>query len=352
MERFNSKIKPKELQVFMQRLASLAESGVPIVESLESMQGEKNSQRFDEVLNGIIAQIKSGRPLATSMSLFPDVFNQNHISLVTIGEEAGNLPVILSRLAKYIEKYERLRSRFSQMMWYPLLIIFVCVALGISFITFITPTFIKILSIQAGGLPPLTAFIFYCSEMLRTHWYMIFGILIIPIGIGKYYKSKEGRKVIDQILIRTPIIGPFIIKGALASFSQTLAILLASGLKIMESIEMAAPTVRNVTLEADLLRSRWAIEKGKTVAKAMEFCECIPEMVINMVHVGEQSGHLDYMFEKIAEFYEEEVDNTVSSFVTLIEPVLMIGIGGFVALIVVALYLPLFNLAGSVEHLF
>lgn len=346
------KVKSKDLQVFVRQMASLIGSGVPILESLQSIQETTYSLSMKRTIDGMIGSVQMGRSLAKAMSLFPNVFHKNYISIIVSGEESGTLSLTMHRLAKYIEKTEKLKRNIAQVMWYPLLVILLSIVLFICFMVFITPQFIKIFSIQSGKLPALTVFVFNCVEFLRTYWYGGILIILIPIGIIKYYRTENGRKRIDSILIHIPLIKTFIIKGSLASFARTVTILLGSGLRVMESLEIAAKTTKNFVIERALIDSSETIRKGGTVAHSLSSCRHVPEMVVNMVHIGEQTGRLDYMFEKIADFYEEEVENAVDSILIFIEPVLIVGIGGFVALMVTAMYLPLFELGGSVDYLF
>ena len=344
------KVKAKELQVFTRQFAVLIGAGVPIVQSLEAMKGAGRSPYFNKVLKNILDNVEEGKSLAASMSVFPWVFDKMYINLILAGEEGGVLDGVLTRLAIYIEKSVKLKSKIVRGLWYPAMIVFVAIIVVACILIFVIPTFAEMFNSLGRELPKLTLMVIAVSETFQTYWYVVIGVLFgVPFSILKYYKTKEGRKVIDKILINVPIFGTLVKKGAIARFSRTLATLLSSGVRVVDALSIAALTSGNYVIEQALVSSKEFISRGRTIAEPLRKSEHIPDMVAQMISVGEQTGNIDQMLEKVADFYEDEVEGTADTISSLIEPILMVILGVVIAVLVGAMYLPVFDIASVVS---
>ncbi|MCB0421555.1 MAG: type II secretion system F family protein [Bdellovibrionales bacterium] len=344
-----AKVKPKELQVFTRQFSVLIGAGVPIVQSLEAMMGSARSPSLNAILDSVITSVKSGRPLAEAMKPYPQAFDSMYTNLVSAGEEGGVLDTILIRLAEYIEKSVKLKGKVKGAMTYPAVIVFVSVIVISAIMTFVIPSFVGMFAESGQELPGLTVMVINLSDMFVKFWYLIVAVIVgSPIGFLMYYKTEEGRKAVDPILLKIPILGELILKGSIARFSRTLATMLTAGVRIMESIDIAASVSGSTVMEKILSRSKDSIGRGRTISEVFRNEPIIPDMVAQMISVGEATGNLDIMLEKIADFYEDEVDATADALTSIIEPMLMVVLGGVIAVLVVAMYLPIFNLAGAV----
>ena len=347
---FTPRVKPKELQVFTRQLAVLIGAGVPIVQSLQAMMGPGRSPQLNKAIKSVLENVERGKPLAKSMAMFPDIFDKMYTNLVMAGEEGGVLDTVFTRLAGYIEKSVQLRGKIIRGLWYPGAIVFVAVIVVVCILTFVIPTFATMFSQLGKDLPALTVMVVNISEVFQVYWYVVLAILFgTPIGLKQYYKSEKGRKVMDKIFINMPIFGSLVRKGAIARFSRTLSTLLGAGVRVMESLDIAASTSGNFVIETALSNSKESISRGKTMAEPLKESEHIPDMVAQMISVGEQTGNMDQMLEKVADFYEDEVEGTADAISGLIEPILMVVLGGVIALLVGAMYLPVFDIASVVS---
>ena len=342
-------IKPKELQVFTRQFSVLIGAGVPIVQSLDALMGPGRSPRLNKAIEGVLSDVERGQSLASSMGKFPEIFDKMYVNLILAGEEGGVLDTVLLRLASYIEKSVKLKSKIMRGLWYPGAIVFVACLVISAILIFVIPTFVEMFSQLGKELPALTRMVINVSGMFQTYWYLVLGGLFGgPIALSRYHKSTEGRKVVDKLLLSIPIFGVLVRKGAIARFSRTLSTLLAAGVRLMESLEIAASTSGNYLIENDLISSKESISRGRTMAEPLRKSEQIPDMVAQMIEVGEQTGNIDVMLEKIADFYEDEVEGTAEAISSLIEPILMVVLGGVIALLVGAMYLPVFDIASVV----
>ena len=347
---FTPNVKPKELQIFTRQLSVLVGAGVPIVQSLESLVGVGRSKLMNQTIQGLVSSIQRGKTLAISMKSFPNVFNKMFISLILAGEEGGVLDTILLRLAQYIEKSVQLKSKIKRGLWYPGIIVFVAVVVVVIILTFVIPVFADMFGQLGRELPRLTVIVINISYFFQTFWFIIFGAMVaIPFALKWYYNSSEGRKVMDSIFINLPVFGSLINKAAVARFSRTLSTLLGSGIRVSEALDIAAPTSGNYLVERDLLLCKDYISKGKSMSEPLKGSKYVSDMVAQMIFVGEQTGNIDHMLEKIADFYEDEVDGAADVISSLIEPILMVALGVTIAFLVGAMYLPIFDIASVVS---
>lgn len=346
---FNDSVSSKDLQIFTRQFAVLVSAGVPIVQSLEAMSRGARSAALTRTLQKVMSDVERGRRLADALGGQPKVFDRLYVNLVKAGEEAGALESVLNRLAEYIEKSVKLKGKIMSAMWYPAIIILVSVGVISIIMIFVVPKISSMFSEAGQQLPAITQIVIKTSSLFVSYWYLLVAVVVgIPMLLKIYYETEDGRKNIDSIMLSIPILGTIIQRGAIARFSRTLATLLSSGVRIVDALEIASTTAGNWVLETAFLNARTAITKGRSLAEPLAAVPYIPNMVTQMIFIGEQTGNMDQMLNKIADFYEDEVENATEAMTSMIEPLLMVVLGSIIAVIVIAMYLPLFNLAGAV----
>ncbi len=339
---------PKELQVFSRQFSVLINSGVPILESLSSISEGQANKKFQMAIDDVVRQISSGRKLSEALALYPGIFDKLYVNLVRAGEEAGKLDEVLDRLAYYIEKSNALKSKITGALWYPLATMVIAFAAVTIVLVFVIPKFQDLFSEQGQSLPMLTQKVIDLSEGLQANWYLYLGIFVaVPIVLKIYYGTPPGRQMIDKILIRIPVFGSLIIKSCVARMSRTLATLLKAGVQLVEAIEITSGVAGNAVLENDLEIARKSIIQGRSFVEPLKKSAMIPLMVAQMIAIGEKTGNIDTMLVKIADFYEAEVDTAADALTSLIEPILIVFLGGTVGVLVIAMFLPVFNLAAT-----
>ncbi len=344
----NTKVNAKELQIFTRQFAVLISSGVPVVQSIESMAQGAKSPALLKVLTELSADVARGKRLYEAMAAYPKVFDRMYVNLVKAGEEGGVLDEILNRLADYIEKSVKIQGKIKGAMMYPAVIIFVAFAVIAGIMIFVIPSFVTMFKEAGMELPSLTIFVMDLSDLFVAYWWVLIGAVGgLFFGVKGYYGTAEGKKNLDTIMINLPIMGPLQQKGAVARFSRTLSTLLTAGVRIVDCLEIASATTGNYVIEMALIRSKDSISKGRTLAEPLRGEKHIPKMVSQMITIGEQTGNLDQMLSKVADFFEDEVETAAEAMTAMIEPLLMVFLGGIIAVLVVAMYLPIFNLAGS-----
>ncbi len=343
------KVDIDEMKIFTRQFAVLMGAGVPIIESLEAMTGKARSPELNTVLRGLIDDIEGGKRLAESMKSYPGAFDTMYVNLVTAGEEGGVLEDVLKRLAEYIEKAVALKRKVKGALVYPIAILVIAAVVVAAILFFVVPAFEKLFSDGGKELPALTQLVIDLSNFVKARWYVIIAAAFgIPTVIKKYYATKAGKENIDRILLKTPLFGDLILKSSVARFTRTLSTLIMSGVRVIESLDIAAATAGNKVLENTLLECKEYISQGKMLSTPLQNSPFIPEMVSQMISIGEQSGSLDTMLGKVADFYEEEVEVAADSLTSMIEPIMMAFLGVVVGGLVVAMYLPVFNLADAV----
>jgi type IV pilus assembly protein PilC len=346
---FVSKVNVKDLQIFTRQFATLINSGIPIVDALKILGEGLRSGILKDAALKVKKSIESGKKLSDAMAQVPNVFDRFYSNMVHAGEEAGILDGILSRLATYMEKNEKIKSQVKGAMLYPAVIIVVAFFVIAAILVFIIPKFQEFFS-SAGKEPPLlTTMVVGLSNTMIKFWYLILGVTAATPFVAKSYLSTPaGKASFETFLFRAPIFGEIVRKSAVARMTRTLGTLLQSGVGLIEAIEIAARTAGNVVVERALLRCKDSVMQGKPFAQPLGKDKVFPDMVVQMIAVGEQSGTLDNMLNKIADFYEDEVETAVKALTSLIEPLLMVVLGGIIAVLVVAMYLPIFSMAGNV----
>ncbi len=346
---FGSGVSLKDLQVFTRQFAVLVGAGVPIVQSLEAMARGARSVGMKNVLTNICGEVERGRRLGDALATNPAVFDRLYINLVRAGEEGGVLEGVLNRLAEYIETTVKLRAKVKGAMFYPCAVIVVAFIVVTFIMIFVIPKMAAMFKQSGQELPALTIFVMNCSDFTAHYWYVIVATFVgIPLLFKMYYDTDDGRKILDAILIEVPVLGDLIIKAAIARFSRTLSTLLSSGVRIIDALEIASATTGNWMIEKAIIHAKEEVSRGKTLAEPLLKITYFPNMVTQMIAIGEQTGNIDIMLSKVADFYEDEVENATDAVTSLMEPLLMVVLGGIIAVIVIAMYLPIFNMANTV----
>ena len=342
---FGGKVKEKDLAVCTRQLATMIDAGLPLVQCLDTLASQQPNKRFQKILTEIRGDVEGGSTFATALKRHPTVFTPLYANMVEAGEAGGLLDIILNRLAVYIEKAMTLRRKVKGAMIYPSAIVVVAIAVVIFLLTFVIPVFAGFFEGAGVELPLPTQIVMALSRLVRTYLLAGIGLLIAGIvGIRFTYRTEKGRRAIDALFLWVPVFGPLFQKVAVARFTRTLGTLIASGVPILDGLDITAKTAGNKVVEEAIMRTRESIAEGKTIAAPLQSSGVFPPMVVQMISVGEQSGALDSMLEKIADFYDAEVDQAVANLTALIEPILMVFLGVVVGGMIVAMYLPIFKL--------
>jgi len=342
---FGGKVKEKDLTVFTRQLATMIDAGLPLVQCLETLASQQPNKQFKKTLTEIREGVEGGATFAAALKRHPAAFDSLYVNMVEAGEAGGLLDTILNRLAVYIEKAMTLRRKVKGALIYPSTIVTVAIGVVTFLLTFVIPTFATFFEGQKVPLPLPTQIVMAASRFVRTYFLAVLGLVIAGVvGMRFIYRTEKGRRVIDAFLLRIPIFGALFRKVAVAKFTRTLGTLIASGVPILNGLDITAKTAGNKVVEEAIMRTRTSIAEGKTIAAPLQSSGVFPPMVVQMIGVGEQSGSLDSMLAKIADFYDAEVDQAVANLTALLEPILMVFLGVVVGGIVIAMYLPIFKL--------
>ncbi len=347
---FAPRVKGKDLQIFTRQFATLINAGIPVVDALKILSEGLRPGMLREASAQVRTSIEGGRRLADSMAQVPNVFDKLYVNMIQAGEEAGILDGILQRLANYMEKSEKLKAQVKGALVYPMVIIVVAMIVIAGILVFIIPKFMEFFASSGKEPPALTQLVVNLSNSMINNWYVYLALLVLgPFVFMQWIKTDSGKDSFDRFLMRAPVFGEVIQKSAIARLTRTLSTLLASGVGLIEAIEISAKTAGNVVIEQSLLRCKESVTQGRTFASPLGKEKAFPDMVVQMISIGEQSGTLDIMLGKIADFYEDEVETSVKAMTSLLEPLLMVVLGGIIAVLVVAMYLPIFNMADVVQ---
>ncbi|MCX5911425.1 MAG: type II secretion system F family protein [Deltaproteobacteria bacterium] len=343
------RVKEKELVVFTRQFATMIDAGLPLVQCLEILASQQENTAFKEILLKVKGDVEAGSTFADALRKHPRVFNDLFCNLVAAGEAGGILDTILNRLAAYIEKTMNLKKKVKGAMVYPGVVLSIALVVVAGLLLFVIPVFQKMFADMGGTLPAFTQFVIYLSEVMRRYFIYIAGALVLlGVAFVRWYRTERGRIIVDDLLLKIPVIGPLIKKVAIAKFTRTLGTMLSSGVPIMEGLDIVARTSGNKTIERAILRTKVSIGEGKTIAEPLGASRIFPAMVVQMISVGETTGALDSMLSKIADFYDDEVDTAVTALTSLIEPALMVFLGITVGGLVIAMYLPIFQMAAVI----
>jgi type IV pilus assembly protein PilC len=339
----------KRIAVFTRQFSVMLDAGLPLVQCLEILGDQEEHKRFQEIINRVRVDVESGATLADAMEKHPPAFDDLYVNMVAAGEAGGILDIILQRLSVYLEKAVKLKNQVKSALIYPITVL--TIAAGVVWIILwkVIPVFAQLFAGLGGELPFLTRFVVGASKFLgRWSWLLIILIVLSLFAIRKYHQTYRGRRVLDSLLLKVPVLGMILRKIAVARFCRTLSTLTASGVPILEGLAITAKTSGNAVIEDAIMAVRKSVEEGKTIAGPLAETQVFPAMVVQMINVGEQTGALDEMLSKIADFYEEEVDLAVAGMVKLIEPLMIVVLGGIIGVIVTAMYLPLYTILGKI----
>jgi type IV pilus assembly protein PilC len=342
-------IKTRDIVIFTRQFATMINSGLPLVQSLDILATQTENKAFAKVIAQVQHDVESGHTLADALRQHPRVFTDLYTNMVAAGEVGGILDVILLRLATFLEKNDRLARKIKGAMVYPAVILFVAVAAVALLLIMVIPTFQNMFEGAGVPLPGPTQFVIFLSETLQAYWYVFVGVIAAAVFIVRsIYRTPNGRLSIDRLLLRAPIFGNLLRKTAVARFTRTLGTLVSSGVSILEGLEITARTAGNRVIHDAVMESRASIAGGETIAEPLKRSGVFPPMVVQMINVGEQTGGLDEMLSKIADFYDDEVDQAVEALLSALEPIMIIFLGGIVGGMIVAMYLPIFDMIGAV----
>ncbi|NLC71695.1 MAG: type II secretion system F family protein [Desulfuromonadaceae bacterium] len=343
------KVTTKDMVVFTRQFSTMIDAGLPLVQCLEILARQQDNRTFKEILVNVKENVESGATFADSLKKHPKVFDDLYVNLVAAGEVGGILDTILNRLAAYIEKALKLRKKVKSAMTYPSTIVGIAILVIAVIMIFVIPAFEKLFADFGSALPAPTQIVINLSRFIKDYIFVILGAVVGFVFLVKYlYRTKKGREKFDTWSLRLPIFGILIRKVAVAKFSRTLGTMLSSGVPILDALEIVAKTAGNSVVEKAIYNVRDSISEGKTIAEPLEKSGVFPPMVCQMVAVGEQSGSIDTMLNKIADFYDDEVDDAVGNLTAMMEPLLMLFLGVTVGGLVIAMYLPIFKIAGAV----
>ena len=343
-------ISSKDLVIFTRQFSTMIDAGLPIVQGLTILSEQSENSTFKTVLKKIVSDVEGGLSLAEAMEKHPKVFDKLFVHLIAAGEVGGILDIILQRLAAYIEKSQKLKAKIKSAMTYPLIVVAVAVVVIAVILIFVIPVFEEMFADFGSALPLPTQIVVNMSRFIKGNILFIVGFFIAMGFLFKTYrKSKSGRKNTDALSLKLPVFGDLLKKVAVARFTRTLGTMISSGVPIISAMEIVAKTSGNVILEEVILEVRSSIAEGQTIAEPLSENNIFPSMVIQMISVGEATGALDTMLTKIADFYEDEVDTAVDALTSMLEPLLMVFLGGAIGGLVIAMYLPIFKMAAALE---
>jgi type IV pilus assembly protein PilC len=347
---FGEKLKARDLSVFTRQFATMIDAGLPIVQCLDIQVQQSESKVLRNTLRAIKQDVEGGSTLAEALRKHPKIFDDLYVNMVQAGEAGGVLNAILNRIALFIEKANKLKKKVKGAMIYPCTIIVVAIVVVAILLIFVIPVFAALYGSMGKALPAPTQITINISNWFRGNFlYMVFALVGVIVGIRFYYQTDNGQMNIDRLLLRLPVVGDLLRKVAVARFSQNMAILLTSGVPILEGLAITARTAGNRVIEKAIMDSRVSISQGRTVAEPLRESKIFPPMVCQMVAVGENTGGLDNMLKKVAELYEDEVDDAVANLTALMEPMIMVVLGVILGGLVISMYLPIFQLGSVVS---
>lgn len=347
---FQPKVTGKDVVIFTRQLSTMVDAGLPLVQSLEILGEQQENKTFKKKLREIRGDVETGSTLAESMKKHPEVFDNLYSNMIDAGEVGGILDTILSRLALFMEKSMALKKKIKGAMTYPVICLCISFIVTAVMLIFVVPVFQKMFADFGSALPAPTQAVINMSEFAKRNIiYILGGLFALIYAIKKIYKTEKGQIKLDAMLLKMPIVGVLLRKVAVAKFSRTLGTMLQSGVPILESLNVVARTAGNKIIERAVFRVADAIQEGRSIVEPLEETGVFPSMVVQMINVGESTGALDTMLSKIADFYDEEVDQAVENLTAAIEPLMMVFLGGMIGGLVVAMYLPIFSMAGAIK---
>ncbi len=345
-----SGVSGKDILVFTKQFATMIDAGLPLVQCLDILANQMDNAAFKKVLLAIKSKVESGSTFADALKDHPKVFDELFVQLCAAGEVGGILDTILNRLANYREKAEKLKRKVKGAMIYPIIVITVAIGVTAILLLKVTPVFAKMFTDFGSAMPAPTQFVIDLSAWLQKNFlYIVGGAIAFAAAFIAFYRNPKGRKIFDAAVLQAPIIGPVIRKIAVARFTRTLGTMISSGVPILDALDVTAKTAGNRTIEQGIYYVRGKISEGKSIAGPLLETKVFPPMVVQMIGVGEATGAMDAMLNKIADFYDDEVDTAVAGLTAMIEPLLMVFLGAVVGGFLIAMYLPIFSIAGAIK---
>jgi type IV pilus assembly protein PilC len=342
------KVTQKDVILFCRQFSTMIDAGLPIIQCMDILHAQQENATFKKMLKSIKEQVEGGSTLADALKKYPKQFDDLFVNMVSAGEAGGILDTILQRLSGYMEKAAKLKSQVKGALTYPIVTMIIAVLVVAVILVFVIPVFQEMFSDMGGTLPGPTLIVIGISEFVKSkiHW-MIIGLVLFIFAFKKYYNTEKGRRTVDAAMLKLPVFGILIRKVAVAKFTRTMGTMLSSGVAILEALDIVAKTAGNKSVERAIYTVRSGISEGRTMADPLAESGVFPAMVCQMISVGESTGALDAMLQKIADFYEEEVDQAVENLTSLIEPFMLVFLGVVIGGLVVSMYLPVFKMAGN-----
>ena len=348
--KFGGGIKTRDIVIFTRQFATMINAGLPLVQSLDILAQQTENKKLAEIVRAVVYDVESGNTLADAFRKHPKAFTELYVNMVAAGEAGGILDTILLRLATFLEKNDALVRKVKSAMIYPGVIFSVAAIAVAVLLIFVIPTFQNMFASVQLELPMPTKIVIGASQFLINFWWAILAVAGLAVfSIRQYYATDQGKKKIDQMLLNAPVLGDLLRKSAVSRFTRTLGTLISSGVSILDGLEITAKTAGNRVIHDAVMDSRQSIAGGETIAAPLERSKVFPPMVISMIAVGEQTGGLDEMLTKIADFYDDEVDVAVGALLSLMEPIMIVVLGVIVGGMVVAMYLPIFDMVNAVQ---
>jgi len=345
LPRLPIRVQTKRVSVFTRQFSVMLDAGLPLVQCLEILGEQEENKKFRQIIHQVRSDVEAGQSLADSMEKHPAAFDKLYVSMVEAGEAGGILDVILQRLSTYLEKIVRIRAQVRSALIYPAAVITIAAFVVWIILWKVVPVFAQMFAGLGAELPFLTQMVVTASNWVgRLGWVIILIVIAIYYALNRWHKTYRGRRVLDGLLLKIPVIGMLLRKIAVARFCRTLSTLTSSGVPILDGLEITAQTAGNAIIEDAVMAVRKAVEEGKTISAPLGETKVFPQMVVHMINVGEQTGALDQMLSKIADFYEEEVDLAIAGLMRLIEPLLIVILGAVIGTIVTAMYLPMYSI--------
>lgn len=347
---FQPKVKTKDVIIFARQFSTMIDAGLPIIQCLDILYNQQENQTFKKIIKEIKESVEGGETLAGSLKKFPKEFDTLFVNMIAAGEAGGILDTILKRLSAYMEKMAKLKSKIKGAMTYPVITLGIAVIVVAVILVFVIPVFQEMFSSFGKALPAPTQIVINLSEYVRAKILYIIGALVLfGFAVKKFYNTEKGRVLLDDVFLKLPIFGVLIRKVAVAKFTRTMGTMLSSGVAILDALDIVARTAGNKTVEKSIYVVRAAISEGRTMADPLAESGVFPGMVCSMISVGESTGALDAMLTKIADFYDEEVDQAVENLTSMIEPFMLVFLGVVIGGLVISMYLPIFSMAGAVS---
>ncbi len=350
MPRLGGGVRTRDVVIFTRQFATMINAGLPLVQALDILAQQTENKTLAGVTRQVVYDVESGQTLADALRKHPKAFSDLYVNMVAAGEAGGILDTILQRLAQFLEKNDAIIRKVKGAMVYPAVIMTVAVVAVAVLLIFVIPTFQNMFASVNLDLPLPTRIVIGMSNILKSYWWAIIAVIGIGVfSINRYYKTSAGRLQLDALMLRFPVLGDVLRKSAVSRFTRTLGTLISSGVSILDGLEITARTAGNMVIHNAVMESRQSIASGDTIAAPLQRSKVFPPMVISMIAVGEQTGGLDEMLSKIADFYDEEVDAAVGTLLSLMEPIMIVVLGVIVGGMVVAMYLPIFDMVNAVQ---